>query len=94
MLNTHHDSNKYWFRAKRYGCGWGFPSNWKGWLCYTAYIGLIVIFTFIFPPGKKFAAFIFLTSGLGAILIILFWTKGEPPRRKLENDKDAEDVNL
>lgn len=46
----------------------------------------MVIFTFIFPPGKYFAAFFSLTLGLGAILIILFWTKGEPPRRNLEND--------
>lgn len=94
MLRIHHDSTKYWFRRKRYGYGWGFPSNWRGWLCYGLYIGLIFAFTFIFPPDKNFAAFICATSGLGAILIVLFWTKGEPARRNLENDKDSEDVDL
>ena len=94
MLNFFHDSHKYWFRAKRYGCGWGLPLTWKGWLSYSSYIGLIVIFTFIFPPDKKFAAFMLSTCGLGAILIVLFWIKGEPPRQNLRNDKDSENVDL
>jgi len=41
MSKTYHDSHKYWFRAKRYGCGCGLPLSWKGWLSYCSYIGLI-----------------------------------------------------
>jgi len=94
MSKTYHDSHKYWFRAKRYGCGWGLPLSWKGWLSYCSYIGLIVLCTFIFPPDKNFAVFMLLTWGLGVILIVLFWVKGEPPRRNLRNDKDSEDMDL
>ena len=41
-------AKKYWFRAKRYGWGWGSPSSWQGWGVLVLYIALNVgIFYFI-----------------------------------------------
>jgi hypothetical protein len=31
---------KYWFPAKRYGWGWGFPVTWQGWLALAVFLGL------------------------------------------------------
>ncbi|MGF6899052.1 hypothetical protein P3T22_000294 [Paraburkholderia sp. GAS348] len=33
--------HKYWFPAKRYGWGWGFPSRWQGWAVLFMYVALI-----------------------------------------------------
>jgi len=27
--------NNYWFRAKRYGWGWGLPITWQGWVVFV-----------------------------------------------------------
>lgn len=44
----------YWFPAKRYGWGWGFPIAWQGWLVFGAFLGLLVagafLFSSLFPP--------------------------------------------
>lgn len=37
------DSNEYWFPAKRYGWGWGFPSRWQGWMVLAIYAVLLVV---------------------------------------------------
>ena len=42
----------YWFPAKRYGWGWGFPSSWQGWVVFAAFVGLLVAGPFIFPPRR------------------------------------------
>ena len=26
------NNKQYWFRAKRYGWGWGLPIAWQGWV--------------------------------------------------------------
>lgn len=31
-------TRKYWFPAKRYGWGWGFPSAWQGRVVLLAYL--------------------------------------------------------
>jgi len=47
--------SEYWFPAKHYGWGWGFPITWQGWLVLIAYILLVVIGVFLFPPRKSLA---------------------------------------
>jgi hypothetical protein len=72
---------RYWFRAKRYGLGWGLPLAWQGWAAFVSW-------TLIFPSGLRF-----LTPrggplrwGFAAAMIILllgicYW-KGEPAGRR------------
>ena len=37
---------QYWFPAKRYGWGWGFPMTWQGWVAFAGF--LILLFAGIF----------------------------------------------
>lgn len=30
----------YWFRAKKYGWGWGLPSNMRGWISFSLFFGI------------------------------------------------------
>jgi tryptophan-rich sensory protein len=34
--------DKPWFKAKKYGYGWGFPVTWQGWVVFIAYIAFVV----------------------------------------------------
>jgi len=32
---------RYWFRAKRYGFGWGLPLAWQGWVFFLLWLLLV-----------------------------------------------------
>jgi hypothetical protein len=70
---------KYWFPAKRYGWGWGFPSTWQGWVVFAAFLGLLVVGPFIFPPHREVGSFLAYVAVLCALLVAVCWRKGEPP---------------
>jgi hypothetical protein len=36
-MNESGDRPPYWFRAKRYGYGWGLPVRWQGWAVLAGY---------------------------------------------------------
>lgn len=77
---------EYWFRAKRYGWGWGLPTRWQGWavlLVYFALIGATVRFA---PPDHHRAAFIALVVLYSLVLVAVCWLKGEPPRWRWGKD--------
>ena len=88
MSNKNNISKNYWFRAKRYGWGWGLPLNWQGWVIFIAYVGLIVAGSYIYPPENNMAIFIFLAAIFTLILIVICWIKGEPPHWRWGNGKD------
>ena len=47
------ESSKYWFRAKRYGWGWGLPCAWQGWAVLTGYVLVIAgILRFLAPTHR------------------------------------------
>jgi hypothetical protein len=68
---------KYWFPAKKYGWGWGPPTCWQGW----AVMGIWFVFTVL---GARLlpnvTAFVIHTFVLVAVLIMVCYMKGEPPR--------------
>ena len=74
------DKKDYWFPAKLYGWGWGFPSVWQGWLVWACYAsGTAALFYFVPPTGHGFLhALLFI--GLTLMLVIICWLKGEPTR--------------
>jgi len=39
----------YWFPAKRYGWGWGFPITWQGWLVLLGFFALVLFGIYLFP---------------------------------------------
>ncbi|MEX1182049.1 MAG: hypothetical protein WEF86_02360 [Gemmatimonadota bacterium] len=80
---------KYWFPAKRYGWGWGFPSAWQGWLVFAAFIALLVGASLLFPPDEQLGRYLGCVFVLAALLVAVAWAKGEPPRWRWGNDQRA-----
>jgi hypothetical protein len=71
---------QFWFPAKRYGWGWGFPITWQGWVVLVAFVALIVAGVLLFPPTKEPLRFVAYIAVLCVLLIAVGWLKGEPPR--------------
>ncbi len=76
----------YWFPAKRYGWGWGFPITWQGWLVFAAFFALLLLGIYLFPPRQSLAAFLLYVIALTVLLVGVCWFKGEPPRWRWGND--------
>lgn len=74
------ESKKYWFPAKKYGWGWGFPTTWQGWLVLLAFIAALGTLAFIFVPKEHPFSFYFSLVIATVILIVICLVKGEPPR--------------
>jgi hypothetical protein len=77
---------KIWFRAKRYGWGWGMPTCWQGWAVLIVYGALLaggVHFFLEHQNGPYFAAYVGVIS---AGLVAICWFKGEPPRWRWGRD--------
>jgi hypothetical protein len=70
----------YWFHAKRYGWGWGWPSSWQGWVVLGVFFGLLGAGLILFPPKTTLGALIAYVLLLSALLFVICWLKGEPPR--------------
>ncbi len=79
---------KYWFPAKRYGWGWGFPSCWQGWAVMIGYIALLIPGAFWFPQDQYLASYLIYVFTLSALFIVICWSKGEPPRWRW-GDRDS-----
>ena len=77
---------QYWFRAKRYGWGWGLPMTWQGWAVMIAFIGLVIAGAFLFPPRKLLAPYLLYVAVLAIALIAICWLKGEPLRWRWGED--------
>jgi hypothetical protein len=77
---------KYWFPAKRYGWGWGLPRSWQGWLVVAAFLGLLVVGSYLFPPGREPGPYLAYVAVLCVLLVAVCWLKGEPARWRWGND--------
>ncbi len=74
------DSKDFWFPAKSYGWGWGFPIAWQGWVVLGVFVMLLAAATGLFPPRNEPWAFVASVLVLCAALIAICYAKGEPPR--------------
>jgi hypothetical protein len=72
------ETKHYWFPAKNYGWGWGFPSVWQGWVVFFTYIGSLSLAAYVFPPDGKTALFVLSTLAISVLLLVVCWIKGEP----------------
>jgi len=70
----------YWFPAKRYGWGWGLPVTWQGWAVLVGFIVLLGVGPWIFPPKEDRSSFYLYVAGLIAVLLVVCYAKGEPPK--------------
>jgi len=80
---------KYWFPAKRYGLGWGLPSNWQGWIVLAAYFVSIAAIAIAFPPASGAARFVLLVAICTVALVAVCWLTGEPPHWSWGDKRDT-----
>src|SRR5438477_3179605 len=71
---------KFWFPAKRYGWGWGFPTCWQGWVVLALFGILLAAGTVVFPPASSLGAYLLYVVVLSLLLTGVCWLTGEPPR--------------
>ena len=83
------DKQAYWFPAKRYGWGWGIPSCWQGWMVLAVFAGLFLAGFLLFPPSRDIGLYLAYVAILTGSLVAICWIKGEPPRWRWGDDKDA-----
>ena len=72
--------SQYWFRAKRYGWGWGLPLTWQGWAVLGLFGVLLVLGNVWLPPAAHAVPFAIYVSVLSAVLVGVCYLKGEPPK--------------
>jgi hypothetical protein len=75
-----------WFPAKRYGWGWGPPVAWQGWVVLAVWIALLFAGLLWFAPMSPMVHTLH-ALGMGALLIVVCWAKGERPRWRWGNDE-------
>jgi hypothetical protein len=75
------DGKGYWSPAKRYGWGWGPPATWQGWLVILLWGAAVLegLFLLRHHPYRPAASIAFVTV-MGAVLTLICYWKGEPPR--------------
>jgi hypothetical protein len=71
---------RYWFRAKRYGWGWGLPLTWEGWLVLAAFVVSLVLSAIVFSPVSQPVTYAVSVVSLSGALVAICYFKGEPPR--------------
>jgi len=78
-------TNKYWFPAKKYGWGWGFPSCWQGWMVYAVWFAFLCCGGIFLAP-YSIGFYVVYTIVLGIAFFIVVSTKGEKPRWRWGKD--------
>ncbi len=73
-MNT---DRRYWFRAKRYGLGWGLPCSWQGWLFFLGWLAVLMTVTLGLMPKRPFL-FALVLGLMTLIFVLVCYIKGEP----------------
>jgi hypothetical protein len=74
------DKPRYWFRAKRYGWGWGLPLTWEGWVVLVVWLSAFLsVVRSLRGPQHRVEHVLFVIGMIMALLIVCYW-KGEPGR--------------
>ena len=77
---------RYWFPAKRYGWGWGFPSTWQGWVVFAVFMALVWLGAVLIPLPERWGWYSAYVAVVCAAFIAVAWWKGEPPRWRWGGD--------
>jgi hypothetical protein len=72
---------RHWFRAKRFGWGWGLPLTWEGWVALALFGLLSGAGHLLLPLSAGVGGFTVWMAVLCAALLGVCWWKGEPLRR-------------
>lgn len=76
MMET---DQRYWFRAKRYGWGWGLPISWQGWTVFVLWsAALFLPIRYLLP--RSLPVHLIFVLFMVLLLVGICYKKGEPPR--------------
>jgi hypothetical protein len=75
------DKSRYWFRAKRYGWGWGLPLAWQGWVFFFSWITILPLGIRLYIRGDKPMRWAFMATMVVLLLGVCYW-KGDPAGRR------------
>ena len=76
---------QYWFPAKRFGWGWGLPLTWQGWAILLVWTAALVATAARLLPLHPLA-FLGLAMVMAALLTLICYVTGEPPRWRWGNE--------
>lgn len=79
MRYTTMKDSRYWFPAKRYGWGWGFPTTWQGWVVLIGYFVFLAVGAWVLPPNVYPQYFSVWVAAMSGLLLGVCKLKGEPP---------------
>jgi hypothetical protein len=71
---------RYWFRAKRYGWGWGLPLTWEGWVVFGLWLGIVAAAIPVLHLFRHAGEEFFFIAGMVLVLVGVCYWKGEPAR--------------
>jgi len=80
---------QYWFRAKRYGWGWGPPVTWQGWVFLIIWVIVVIATTPLVRPHHHPVLYGGIVAAMIGIMLAVCYAKGEPPRWRW-GDKDGD----
>lgn len=79
---------RHWFRAKRYGWGWGLPCAWQGWAVLVAYLAIVATVSVLLEGCPDLLS---MTIGAATLVLVgICLIKGEPPRWRWGEKSDAD----
>lgn len=67
----------YWFRAKRFGLGWGLPCSWQGWTFFWIWLGVLIICALKLIHGRPLL-FALVLAIMTLIFVAVCYVKGQP----------------
>lgn len=79
MSTKSSEAKQFWFPAKRYGWGWGLPTEWRGWAVLIVFAVLLAVGALVILPRHGHTAFVVFSALLTFLLVLVCWAKGEPP---------------
>ena len=69
---------EYWFRARRYGWGWGLPSSRTGWVFFALWSAVLAAGLLRLRSHHPLVQVAWLAL-LTLVLVLVCYVKGEPP---------------
>jgi hypothetical protein len=81
--------NHYWFRAKRYGLGWGLPCSWQGWVFFLIWLAVLAVAAAKLMPARPLV-FTLVLAGMTLISVLACYIKGEPLSRSAKRSNAQE----
>jgi hypothetical protein len=72
------NETKVWFPAKKYGCGWGLPCRWQGWVVYAVWLALLCGGGIFLAP-HSISLYVVYAVVLGVAFFLVVLIKGEKP---------------